>query len=657
MAISPKHILVIYYNNYDSYNTRITISQHLRVLDAIEDAQHTIVYYNAFDDYSSPELKEISLKTPSWVLKSHFDAIILHYSFLAFHWNEMALIRWKQLFSWIGNMDCLKVAIPQDEYDRAGLLDEWLFDWGVSVIFSCFDDERRGPLYPFTRNRAAFHHCLTGYIDHDTAQQYAKRIDPLDKRPFDIVYRARHLPFWFGSAGQLKHRIGEIIAPQAQAVGFHCDISTRAEDAILGTGWLDFLGSSRAVIGCESGSSVVDWRGEVEAQVKAILKTDAGLSFEQVSAQMPGGWDSHRFFAISPRHFEAIITKTCQLLVEGDYSGVLEPDRHYIPLKRDFSNLDEALEKLRDTRFVSDMVERAYDDIYLSGKYSYRVFARQIEEALFGQDVEKQPQPITIMKVKEKDVVENEALESLERELIAERHHAVLQEAKLLEAQQHIGELTGQLRILMGELQGQLQAQVGALQGQLQTQDDILRHLQSGAEAFREQLRTYTEALQGQLQMYAEALQKQLHMHTEHAEALQKQLHMHTEHAEALQGQLHTHTEALQKQLNTHTETLQEHFHTHTEYAETLRGQLNTHATTLQGQLNTHTEVLEEQLNTGIERVHDWFRTHAKALEQVRLQLARRRKDMAVFIGLLALGSAMISNVLILFVLWLMGKL
>ena len=38
---------------------------------------------------------------------------------------------------------------------------------------------------------------------------------------------------------------------------------------------------------------------------------------------MPRGWDSYAFFAISPRHLEAVITKTAQVLVEGRYSGVL----------------------------------------------------------------------------------------------------------------------------------------------------------------------------------------------------------------------------------------------------------------------------------------------------------------------------------------------
>gem|GEM_PF-2548523 len=493
MAISPKRILLIYYNRNDPNNTRLTTTQHLRALDA-SDTKHEIIYYNAFDDYASSDLGEEPLQPPPCARASDFEAVILHYSFLAFHWHELALLRWKRLFSWIGDMNCLKVAIPQDEYDRAGLLDEWLFDWDVAVVLSCFDEERRGPLYPFTRTTAQFHHCLTGYIDDQTAQQYAKRLLPPNERPFDIVYRARHLPFWFGSAGQLKHRLGEIVAPRAQAMGLRCDVSTRDEDAILGTCWLDFMASSRAVIGCESGLSVVDWYGEVEARVRAILRAEPTLSFEEVSLRMPPGWDSQRFFAISPRHLEAVITKTCQILVEGDYSGVLKPDRHYIPLKRDFSNLNEVLAKLRDSALVEEIVECAYNDIYLSGRYSYRAFAHQIEQAFFDQLRDDGQEPILIMQEKEKNQITDKTLLILERQLNSERHNNILLEAKLLESRNHFEGLQVQIHRRADELQSQinflqeqthiradaLQEQIHALQEQTKVQAidlDILKSL------------------------------------------------------------------------------------------------------------------------------------------------------------------------------------
>ncbi len=62
--------------------------------------------------------------------------------------------------------------------------------------------------------------------------------------------------------------------------------------------------------------------------------------------------------AISPRVFEAAMTKTCQILTRGDYSGVIEPDIHYIPIEPDFSDYKEALSKFRDLSFRNQIIEK-----------------------------------------------------------------------------------------------------------------------------------------------------------------------------------------------------------------------------------------------------------------------------------------------------------
>ena len=81
-------------------------------------------------------------------------------------------------------------------------------------------------------------------------------------------------------------------------------------------------------------------------------------------------------------HLEAVITKTCQVLVEGDYDGILQPNRHYIPLKRDFSNLVEVLDKLRDDELLEEIANQAYEEIYMSKRYSYEKFASDIHDAI-----------------------------------------------------------------------------------------------------------------------------------------------------------------------------------------------------------------------------------------------------------------------------------
>jgi hypothetical protein len=318
---------------------------------------------------------------PRWLRYIPVDGVIFHTTLLCLRWSEFFEGIRRELL-WLSDLLCPKIALPQDEYDHSELLNEWLIELGVSDVFSVFEEPKRDLLYQRLAGRAAFHKCFTGYIDEATAREVSKRLVPIPTRPVDIVYRALHLPYWFGSQGQLKHRIGPMVSKRALERGFRTDISTRVEDTILGDRWFDFLMSGRAVLGCESGSSVVDRRGEMQVSIHRMLARKPEMAFAEVSRQMPKGWDEHRFLALSPRHFEAVITKTCQVLIEGEYEGVLKRDRHYIPMKRDFSNVDEVLDRVADRRLTTEIAETAYEEIYRSGKYGYSMLARDIEDVL-----------------------------------------------------------------------------------------------------------------------------------------------------------------------------------------------------------------------------------------------------------------------------------
>ena len=63
---------------------------------------------------------------------------------------------------------------------------------------------------------------------------------------------------------------------------------------------------------------------------------------------------------LSGRNVEAAGTKTVQLLLEGAYGGYLEPDVHYIPLRKDFSNVGESIAKFRDEGFCARVRENAF---------------------------------------------------------------------------------------------------------------------------------------------------------------------------------------------------------------------------------------------------------------------------------------------------------
>jgi hypothetical protein len=83
--------------------------------------------------------------------------------------------------------------------------------------------------------------------------------------------------------------------------------------------------------------------------------------------------------------------RACQILFEGRYSGVMQPGIHYIPLRKDFSNLDEVLRLFRDPRVRRELTENAHRDMIASGNYSYRRFIEGFDRDLIEAGLAPDP--------------------------------------------------------------------------------------------------------------------------------------------------------------------------------------------------------------------------------------------------------------------------
>ena len=159
----------------------------------------------------------------------------------------------------------------------------------------------------------------------------------------------------------------------------------RPEDVITGGDWVRFLLSCRYTVGVEGGASVLDHDGSLRACCERVLAERPDATFEELEAEcFPGRDGEFGLVALSPRHLEAVATRTCQVLIDGEYDGVLEPGRHFIPLRRDFSNLDEVLETMRRDEDRERIVETAYREIVASGDWSYPRFVERLEETTVG---------------------------------------------------------------------------------------------------------------------------------------------------------------------------------------------------------------------------------------------------------------------------------
>ena len=149
--------------------------------------------------------------------------------------------------------------------------------------------------------------------------------------------------------------------------------------------WAEFLSGCRGVIGAEAGTRYLDRSGTLIPAVERYLRAHSRATFEDVF---------DRFFrdrpvvmsgkAISSRHFEPIGTLTCQLLLEGEYNDILRADEHYIALRRDLSNIDDALARFRDADYRAGMTQRTRE--YALAEHTYARRVRQLLHAV-GLDV------------------------------------------------------------------------------------------------------------------------------------------------------------------------------------------------------------------------------------------------------------------------------
>lgn len=314
---------------------------------------------------------------PWWLDLARFDAIVIHYSLVASYDSYISPAARTRIREFEG----FKAAFVQDDY-------RWINDTvnafaymrinalfglaGPDIIDQVYSPER----LPGVRRETV----LTGYVPEDLTNV---DVLPIAERPIDVGYRARKLPAWIGSHTLQKWQIADRFLADAPRYGLKTDISYREEDRIYGEDWIRFVASCKAVLGTESGASVCDFTGEIQRNVEAHVKRDPDVSFETLRDLYFKDVDGKILMnVISPRCFEAASLRTLMIFYEGYYSGVLQPWRHYVPLKTDHSNMDEVVAILRHPTEAQAIVDRAYKEIALNPAYTFRTLVQRVDRVI-----------------------------------------------------------------------------------------------------------------------------------------------------------------------------------------------------------------------------------------------------------------------------------
>jgi hypothetical protein len=181
-----------------------------------------------------------------------------------------------------------------------------------------------------------------------------------EERPIDLGYRADDAPWYLGH--RERREMADYFTAAASRYRLRVDISLDPADRFTEHEWADFLNRCKGQLGTEAGGDYFELDDRSRLRVNAYLAERPEATFDEVH---------RRFFAdygpsvpiriMSGRNVEAAGTKTVQLLFDGWYDGYLHPDVHYIPVRKDFTNVDEAIAKFRDQAYCERVVQQAYE--------------------------------------------------------------------------------------------------------------------------------------------------------------------------------------------------------------------------------------------------------------------------------------------------------
>ncbi|HKP37795.1 MAG TPA: hypothetical protein VJT71_13140, partial [Pyrinomonadaceae bacterium] len=382
------NILIVYYYK-NEYPLRATTADHLYSFQ--EYSKHNCFYLNV-----------ATRGLPSYLKKVAFDLIVFHTIFLSARWDRTLFKTLLREVSALKDSGAVKVALPQDEFLNTDLLCDFVNDFDIDHVFSVAPESEWEVIYPTVdRQRVKFTKVLTGYLDAGTLEKITRLSAQARPRTIDVGYRAWRGAAWLGRHGFLKSEIADVFSDEAPKRGLVADISTRSEDTLFGDAWYEFLLQSKYIIGVEGGASILDRDGSIRAKTEAYVSAHESAGFDEVEANcFPNMEGSLKLFAISPRHLEACATRTCQVLIEGEYNGILKAGRHYIELKRDFSNIGQVLDSIKRDHLRSELTAWAYQDIVESKLYTYQSFVEMVLAQSLGtetkpiQDRQPGPQPL-----------------------------------------------------------------------------------------------------------------------------------------------------------------------------------------------------------------------------------------------------------------------
>lgn len=362
-------VLVIYY--YDQYPLRASAFDHLM----------------CFKRYINGDVEYVNMAIRSLPKKLDYDLIIFTTMFLSRRWRPQQFELLMKKIEPLESCSIPKVAIPQDEFIHMDLLCEFISRFDCKWVFTPVSKQDWHFVFnKVDHDRVFFRQVLTGYVEPQTVKKIEAMKQKI-KKDIDISYRVWKAPYWMGRHGIQKVIVAEEVLKSLPRFQLKTDISLKTEDTLMGSDWYRLLLRSRYTLGAESGASLCQRQNELLRLTNDFLEQNPNADFNLVEQTcFPNRDGELNLFSVGPRHFEACITETCQILVEGNYENRFVADRHYIPVKKDFSDLDLVLEKLNDEDHRIRLTRQAYEEVIMNPNNHYSSFVGLVLSDVFDAE-------------------------------------------------------------------------------------------------------------------------------------------------------------------------------------------------------------------------------------------------------------------------------
>src|SRR5688572_14359796 len=116
---------------------------------------------------------DASLPLPDYVKQTKFHAIILGPTFLCARYAPELFRQTRLDYAWIKDAPSVKIALPQDDYDCAGILDRWMVDWNADRVYTVCPDHWE-VLYPTYSRSGRIKLGYTGYVSPRWVEDWAE---------------------------------------------------------------------------------------------------------------------------------------------------------------------------------------------------------------------------------------------------------------------------------------------------------------------------------------------------------------------------------------------------------------------------------------------------------------------------------------------------